>query len=208
MRFCSEAEMERTMKVQEVILRAMAKRITWWQAAEILGICARQMRRWKRRYEEYGYDGLYDRRRQRPLGEVRYKFLYVDGANFRVRINGVVQSFCAVLGVSEQNQCFEVLAVEMGDRERGDLWESVFASLLQRGLQAEAVELGIMDGLPGLEAMFKRLFAGRRRSVARSMPRPMPVGGCAPKSAKRSRKTSTRSSMPPARVRPVWPCLP
>ena len=35
MRFYSEAEMERTMKVQDVILRAMAKRITWWQAAEI-----------------------------------------------------------------------------------------------------------------------------------------------------------------------------
>jgi len=25
------------MKVQEAILRAMAKKITWWQAAEILG---------------------------------------------------------------------------------------------------------------------------------------------------------------------------
>jgi transposase len=66
MRFYSEAEMERTMKVQEVILRAIAKRISWWQAAEILGISARQMRRWKQRYEEHGYDGLYDRRRQRP----------------------------------------------------------------------------------------------------------------------------------------------
>ena len=51
MRFYNEAEMERTMKVQ-VILRAMAKRTTWWQAAEILGISARQMRRWKERYEE------------------------------------------------------------------------------------------------------------------------------------------------------------
>lgn len=66
MRFYSEAEMERTMKVQELILRALAKRISWWQAAEILGISARQMRRWKQRYEKYGYDGLYDRRRQRP----------------------------------------------------------------------------------------------------------------------------------------------
>jgi len=66
MRFYSEAGMERTMKVQDVILRALAKRITWWQAAEILGISARQMRRWKQRYEEYGYDGLYDRRRLRP----------------------------------------------------------------------------------------------------------------------------------------------
>lgn len=54
------------MKVQEVILRAMAKRITWWQAAEIIGISDRQMRRWRRRYETWGYDGLWDRRRARP----------------------------------------------------------------------------------------------------------------------------------------------
>jgi hypothetical protein len=26
------------MKVPEVILRAMAKKITWWQAAEIIGM--------------------------------------------------------------------------------------------------------------------------------------------------------------------------
>ena len=53
------------MKVQEVILRAMAKRITWWQAAEIIGISERQMRRWHRRYDEHGYNGLTDRRRGR-----------------------------------------------------------------------------------------------------------------------------------------------
>ena len=98
--------------------------------------------------------------RQRPLTERRYKFLYIDGANFRVRINGSVsrQSFCAVLGISEESQCFEVLALEMGDRERVDLWESVFVSLTERGLNQEAVELGIMDGLPGLETFFKRFF--------------------------------------------------
>jgi transposase len=54
------------MKVQEVILRAMAKKISWWQAAEIIGISDRQMRRWRERYEEGGYDGLIDRRRGRP----------------------------------------------------------------------------------------------------------------------------------------------
>ena len=32
------------MKVREVILRAMAKRITWWQEAEILGITDRSIR--------------------------------------------------------------------------------------------------------------------------------------------------------------------
>lgn len=61
-----KAGVERAMKVQEVILRAMARKITWWQAAEILGITDRHMRRLRERYEEQGYDGLMDRRRGRP----------------------------------------------------------------------------------------------------------------------------------------------
>src|SRR6202043_1864646 len=62
----TKAAMERAMKVQEVILRAMAKKITWWQAAEIIGISDRQMRRWRERYEEFGFRGLFDRRRGKP----------------------------------------------------------------------------------------------------------------------------------------------
>src|SRR5580704_10761914 len=62
----TKAAMERAMKVQEVILRALAKRITWWQAAEIIGISDRQMRRWRERYEEFGFRGLFDRRRGKP----------------------------------------------------------------------------------------------------------------------------------------------
>ena len=62
----TKAAMERAMKVQEVILRAAAKKITWWQAAEIIGISDRQMRRWRERYEEFGFRGLFDRRRGKP----------------------------------------------------------------------------------------------------------------------------------------------
>ena len=62
----SKAAMERAMKVQEVILRAMAKKITWWQAAEIIGISDRSMRRWRERLEAFGYEGLFDRRRGQP----------------------------------------------------------------------------------------------------------------------------------------------
>jgi len=62
----TQAAVERAMKVQEVILRAMAKKITWWQAAEIIGISDRQMRRWRERYEEFGFRGLFDRRRGKP----------------------------------------------------------------------------------------------------------------------------------------------
>src|ERR1700740_3151793 len=60
------AAVERTMKVQEVIMRAMAKKITWAQAGEIIGLCERQMRRWKERYEDVGYDGLFDHRLGKP----------------------------------------------------------------------------------------------------------------------------------------------
>src|SRR6202050_33759 len=60
------AAMERAMKVQDVMLQAMAKKITWWQAAEILGISDRHMRRWRERYVEQGYNGLLDRRRGQP----------------------------------------------------------------------------------------------------------------------------------------------
>jgi hypothetical protein len=59
----TKAAMERAMKVQEVMLRAWARKITWWQAAEILGITDRHMRRIRERYEQFGYHGLFDRRR-------------------------------------------------------------------------------------------------------------------------------------------------
>jgi len=62
MRDYPEAAMERAMKVHEVILRAMAKRMTWWQAAEILGITDRSMRRWRARMEKEGFRGVMDRR--------------------------------------------------------------------------------------------------------------------------------------------------
>jgi transposase len=61
-----KAAVERAMKVQEVILRALAKKITWWQAAEIIGLSDRSMRRWHERYEEFGFRGWFDRRRGKP----------------------------------------------------------------------------------------------------------------------------------------------
>ena len=54
------------MKVQDVLLKAMAKKITWWAAAEIIGVTDRTMRRWRERYEERGYDGLYDHLKRQP----------------------------------------------------------------------------------------------------------------------------------------------
>src|SRR3954463_11428391 len=55
--------MERTLKVQEVIAKALAKKLTWGEAAEIMGVTDRTMRRWRGRIAEGGYTSLYDRRR-------------------------------------------------------------------------------------------------------------------------------------------------
>lgn len=63
MRQYAAIAVERAMKVQEIYMRAMAKKITWMQAAEILGVTDRTMRRWKQEHEEHGY--VLDRRRGR-----------------------------------------------------------------------------------------------------------------------------------------------
>jgi len=54
---------ERAMKVPELMLRAMAKEITWCTATKIIRVSGRCMRRWKERYQQHGYDGFFDRRR-------------------------------------------------------------------------------------------------------------------------------------------------
>ena len=62
----SAAEVERMMKLQDVLLKAMAMKISWADAGEIIGVTDRTMRRWRERLEEHGYDGLADRRKGRP----------------------------------------------------------------------------------------------------------------------------------------------
>jgi len=52
----------KAMTRKEVIVRAIAKELTWIQAAEICGITARHMRRLKEHYERHGYGGLVDGR--------------------------------------------------------------------------------------------------------------------------------------------------
>jgi len=54
------------MKLQDVLLKAMAKKISWWEAAEIIGVGDRTMRRWRERLETHGYSGLVDRRKGKP----------------------------------------------------------------------------------------------------------------------------------------------
>ena len=61
-------EMERMMKLQDVILKAMAKKLTWIEAAEIAGMSVRSMQRKRQAYVDHGYNGLFDKRR----GKISY----------------------------------------------------------------------------------------------------------------------------------------
>ena len=94
----------------------------------------------------------------RPLGGRRWMYLYVDGTNFRVRRTTVDREpTLVVLGVDETGRK-SVLSMIQGDKDNRRAWEAVFTDLKARGLDASAVKLGIMDGLPGIEAAFGEAF--------------------------------------------------
>ncbi len=101
----------------------------------------------------------------RPLGDRRWIYLYLDGTFFHVRRTTVDrESTLVVLGVDEFGRK-SVLSMIQGDKDSRSAWEMVLADLKERGLDPTAVQLGIMDGLPGLSDAFTQSFL--RARVAR-----------------------------------------
>ncbi len=77
------------MKIQEVILKAASKQILWTEAADIIGVSYRTMKRWKARYEIHGYDGIFDRRMKRPSPKrVPFKELQTILDLYRTKYHG------------------------------------------------------------------------------------------------------------------------
>lgn len=120
---------ERAMKIQEVVLKAVSGEMTWIQAADIMGISARSMRRWKKRYEQFGYDGLLDRRTQRPspkrvpLKEVeRVLRLYreeYDGLNVRHFCDKVWEKHDVTLSYTFIKKALQQAGLVKRGRKRG-----------------------------------------------------------------------------------------
>ncbi|MEK6707008.1 MAG: IS256 family transposase [Bdellovibrionota bacterium] len=94
----------------------------------------------------------------RPISG-RYWALYVDGTNFYIQRRGSTERepSLVVLGIDENNRK-SILAIEPGTKDNVDAWAAVFSELIRRGLKTEDVRIGIMDGLPGLESLFKTTF--------------------------------------------------
>jgi putative transposase len=99
---------------------------------------------------------------ERPLTERRYKYLYVDGTNFHVRRTTVAREPTLVVVGVDLDDRKSVLAMVQGDKDSRSAWEMVFHRLKERGLDGSAVQLGIMDGLPGLAQAFQEAFPGAK----------------------------------------------
>ncbi len=99
---------------------------------------------------------------ERPLEGRQFKYLYIDGTNFKVRRTTVdKEPTLVVIGVDSSDRK-SVLAMVGGDKENKGSWAMVFSELKERGLDGRAVQLGIMDGLPGLKDAFTDAFPHAR----------------------------------------------
>jgi putative transposase len=101
--------------------------------------------------------------RTRDLSQEHIQYLFVDGVNFDMRVAGSVEkvSVLVVIGVNDQGIRM-VLGLQAGDKESASAWRELFKDLKQRGLAKDKVVLGVMDGLPGLERVFKEEFPQAR----------------------------------------------
>ncbi len=97
--------------------------------------------------------------RERDLSEEVIKYMFIDGVNFDMRIHRSIKKVpvLVVIGVTEKG-CKKVLGFQSGDKESASTWREFFKDLKKRGLKSKTVTLGIMDGLPGLEKVFKEEF--------------------------------------------------
>jgi len=104
-----------------------------------------------------------ERWRTRDLSGEAVKYIYLDGVNFHMRVGGSVEvvPVLVAIGVTVSGRK-TVLGLQSGDKESAGCWREFFKDLKARGLNVEQVILGIMDGLPGLERVFREEFPDAR----------------------------------------------
>lgn len=101
--------------------------------------------------------------RTRDLSEDSFKYIFVDGVCFDMRIGKSIESVpvLVAIGIKKTGQKL-VLGLQAGDKESASNWREFFKDLKNRGLNSQEVALGIMDGLPGLERVFKEEFTNAK----------------------------------------------
>jgi putative transposase len=107
--------------------------------------------------------GAVEKWRNRDLSSEKIKYIFVDGVIFKMRVKGGVENtpVLVAIGVTEGGARL-VLGLQSGDKESATNWREFFRDLKSRGLDASSVRLGIMDGLSGLEKVFKEEFSNAK----------------------------------------------
>jgi putative transposase len=97
--------------------------------------------------------------RNRDLSMMSFKYLFCDGVYFEMRVARTIEkvSVLVVIGVTENGQK-QVIGLQSGDKESAANWRELFKDLKHRGMSSQTIMLGIMDGLPGLEKVFREEF--------------------------------------------------
>jgi putative transposase len=104
-----------------------------------------------------------ERWRTRDLSRENLRYLFVDGVNFDMRVAGSVEKVPVLVAVAVTAAGHKlVVGLQAGDKESASAWRELFKDLKSRGLAAETITLGIMDGLTGLEKVFKEEFPKAR----------------------------------------------
>ena len=97
--------------------------------------------------------------RERDLSNESFKYLFLDGVNFDMRIEGSIEKVPVLVAIGVTERGFKkVLGFQAGDKESAPTWREFIKDLKRRGLSSKDMVLGIMDGLPGLEKVFKEEF--------------------------------------------------
>lgn len=98
--------------------------------------------------------------RNRDLSEYEIHYMYIDGVNFDMRVGKTVENVPVLVAVGVDKDGYKtVLGFQSGDKESATSWREFFKDLKNRGLQAQDVKLGILDGLPGMEKVFEEEFS-------------------------------------------------
>jgi putative transposase len=97
--------------------------------------------------------------RTRDLSGEPIKYIFLDGVNFDMRIDRSIEKVpvLVAIGVAKTGRK-RVLGFQAGDKESAPTWREFFKDLKNRGLDGRDMVLGAMDGLPGLEKVFKEAF--------------------------------------------------
>jgi len=97
--------------------------------------------------------------RTRELSAEPIKYIFLDGVNFDMRIDKSIEKVPVLVAIGvTQAGCKRVLGFQAGDKESAPTWREFFKDLKKRGLDGRDMVLGAMDGLPGLEKVFKEEF--------------------------------------------------